>query len=158
GIAGAEDDVGESGDRFVAGAFEGRIRPGIERDEIDLGGNTGEQLYQGARLGRAVIDALQHYIFEGDAPRIAGARIGPAGLEQLGDRIFLVERHEHVAQLVGDRVQRDREVDAELGAAAADRRHHAGGGEGDLALRDRQALAVHDDLQRLRHIVVIVER
>ena len=86
------------------------------------------------------------------------AGIGAARVEQLGDRIFLVERHQHVAQLVGHRVQRDREVDAELGAAALDHRHHARGRERDLAPRDRQPLVVHDDLQRLRDVVVIVER
>src|SRR5581483_8892488 len=36
GIAGAVDDIAEGLDRFVGRAFEGRARPGVEGNEIDL--------------------------------------------------------------------------------------------------------------------------
>ena len=81
-----------------------------------------------------------------------------AGVEQFGDRVFPVERHQLIAQFVGHRVQRHREVDPELGADAGDHRHHPRGRQRDLAARDRQPLRVHHDLQRRRDIVVIVER
>ena len=55
-------------------------------------------------------------------------------------------------------MQRDREIDRELGAAPADHRNHPGGRQCDLAPRDRQTLPVHDDLQGRRDILIIVER
>ena len=81
-----------------------------------------------------------------------------AGGQQLGERIFSVERHDLVPERVADRVQRDRQVHPQLRAAAPHGRHHAGRREGDAALGDGDALAVHDDAERLGHVVVIVER
>ena len=85
-------------------------------------------------------------------------RIAAAGRHQLGERIFAVQRHQLVAQLVADRVQRHREVDAELGAGAVHHRHHAGGGQRDAPPRQADAFVVHDDLHRLGDVVVIVQR
>ena len=49
-------------------------RPGIERDQVDLGRDAGDQPHQFARLGLAVVHALQHDVFEGDPPRVGRAR------------------------------------------------------------------------------------
>lgn len=157
-VAGIEDDVAEGGDGGIAAALEGRPGPGVEGDQVDLGRYPFDQLHQRLRIGGRIVDAFQHHIFEGDAPGVAEARICAAGLHQLGDGVFLVDRHDLVAQLVGHRMERDGEIDAELGAGTLDHRHHAGGRERDLALGDRDPLAVHDDAQRLGDVVVIVER
>src|SRR5207248_8530074 len=116
-IAGGEDDVGERRDRRRGRTFKGRARPWIERDQVDLGGDALEEAYQFARLGRTVVDPVQHYVFEGDAPSVTRPRISPAGVVQFPQLVFLVERHEPVAQLIGDGVQRHREIDPDLGAA-----------------------------------------
>ena len=87
-----------------------------------------------------------------------GAGVGAAGRQQFGDRIFAVERHQLVAQLVGDRMERDRQADAELGSAARHHGHDAGRRQRDLALGEAQSLRVHDDGQRLGQVVVVVER
>ena len=55
-------------------------------------------------------------------------------------------------------MERDREPDAELSAAALDHRHDAGGGERDSPARERDPLGVHDDVQRLGDIVVVEQR
>ncbi len=55
-------------------------------------------------------------------------------------------------------MQRDREIDPELGAAPADHRDHPRGRQCDFAPRDRQTFRIHDDLQGSRDILVIVER
>ena len=92
---------------------------GLNGIRLILAGNARQQLHQRPRIGQAVVDALQHHIFEGDAPRIGGAGIGAAGLDQLGDRIFLVDRHHLVADFVAHRVQRDRQAGADLAPARA---------------------------------------
>src|SRR5690242_2382582 len=54
-IAGAVEDGGEALDGVAVGTFIGGARPGIERDEIDLGGNSLEQLDQTAGVLPAII-------------------------------------------------------------------------------------------------------
>src|SRR5262245_32870711 len=89
-IAGAVQHRGEALDGLAIGALIGGTRPGIERDEVDLGGDAPEQLDQALGVVEAVIDALEHHIFEGDAPGVGQARIGAAGRQQRIDRIFAV--------------------------------------------------------------------
>src|SRR5690606_40993460 len=81
---------------------------------VDVGRNVLQQPHQLARFRRAVVDAVQHDIFGGDAPRIVGARIFPAGLQQLLEGGALVDWHENVAHLVRHRMERDGEIDAKL--------------------------------------------
>ena len=87
------------------------------------------------------------------APRVAAA-----GGDQLGDRVFAVQRHQFVAQIVAHGVQRDGEVDAELGAGAVHHRHDAGGGQRDPAAGQGDALVVHHDHHGLGDVVVVVQR
>src|SRR5665213_3346096 len=90
GIARAVHDLGEFLDLVPVGAFIGRAGPGIERDEIDLRRNAANELHQFFRIGQGIVHALQHHIFERDAPRVGGAGIIAAGLQQFPQRIFLV--------------------------------------------------------------------
>ena len=131
---------------------------GLNGNEIDLGGNAGQQAHQLARFGQAVVDALQHDVFEGDAPRVRQHRIVAARLEQLGDRILAVDRHQLVAQLIAHRMQRDGERRAGLGAPARDLRHDARRRQRDAPLRHRQRLAVGGQLHRRLDVVEVVER
>src|SRR5262249_304327 len=66
GVAGGIHDIAKTGDRRLARTFEWRAGPGVERNEIDLGGDAGEKSHQGTGIGRRIVDALQHDIFEGD--------------------------------------------------------------------------------------------
>jgi hypothetical protein len=64
-------------------------------------------------------------------------------------RILLVDRHQHVAQLVAHRVQRDRQHDADLVAGADDLGTTPEVDSVMRRLRQRQAVAVGGDQQRL---------
>ncbi len=157
-IAGRKDDVGKRLDPLPIGTFVRRAGPGIEGNQIDLGRNAFQKPHQFARLGRPVIDILQHHIFEGDPPGIGDAGIGPAGLQQLLQRIFLVERHEPVAQIVAHRMQRDREHGRGLGAEPSNLRHDARGRDGDPPFRQSEPVAVGKHADRIAHIFEIIER
>lgn len=52
------------------------------------------------RVGLRIVDAAQHDVFECDPSCIGGTRIAAAGGDQLGDRVFAVQRHQYVAQIV----------------------------------------------------------
>ncbi|MCY1294668.1 hypothetical protein D9M70_439730 [compost metagenome] len=106
----------------------------------------------------AVVDVLQHHIFEGDAAGVGKPRIGAAGVHQFLQRVLLVDRHQHVAQVVAHRMQRDRQHDADFLTGAIDLRHDTGGRKSDAALGERQALAIRGDQQRGFHLFEIVER
>src|SRR3546814_2118818 len=79
-----------------------------------LGGDALQQPHQFLRIGRRVVDALQHDVFEGDAARVAEPRIFGAGTQQLGNRVFAVQRHDLVADVVAYRMQRSEEHTSEL--------------------------------------------
>ena len=134
-----------------------RARPRIERNEIDLGRNALEQLHQEPGVVEQIVDALEHHIFEGDAPRIGGAGIIAARLQQFGNRIFPVQRHQFVAQFVAHRVQRDRQHDADFFSGADDVGHHARGRKRDAAAGNADALIVGNDQQRIAHRIEIVQ-
>src|SRR5262249_42875281 len=116
GVAGIENDLGEFLDSLPIRALVGGAGPRIERDEVDLRRNAREQVDQRLCVGKRIIDALEHDVFERDAPRVGNTGIVAAGVEQLRDRIFAVERNEFVAQFVAHRVQRHRQHAADFGA------------------------------------------
>src|SRR3546814_10206 len=78
-----EDDVRESLHPLIRRTFVGSTGPGVERNEVHLGGQLvfADQADKLARILVAVVLVLQHHIFEGDAPGIVGARIVGAGLQ-----------------------------------------------------------------------------
>ncbi len=88
-----------------------------------------------------------------EAPGIAAA-----GGDQLGDRVFAVQRDQFVAQVVAHGMEGDGEVDAELGAGAVHHGDDTGGGQRDAAAGEGDALVVHRDGHRLGHVGVVVER
>ena len=156
--AGGEQAVGKALDGIPIAADVLAARPGVEGDQVDLRRDSLEQSGELLRLGQGIVDILQHDILEGDAPRVVGTWVAAAGGQQLGQWILLVEGHDAVAQLVGHRVQRNRQVDAELLAATRHHRHHTGGRQRDLAAAQGDAGRVHDDGQGLRHVVEVIKR
>src|SRR5204862_4120650 len=97
-IARPVHDLRETLDLLPIRALVFRAGPGIERDQVDLGRDAGEQLHQRLGVGERIVDTLEHDVLEGDAPRIGQARVVAARIEQLRYRIFAVERHELVAE------------------------------------------------------------
>src|SRR5690606_13609916 len=69
GIALAIDDIGKAFDAARGRSAIVRTRPGVERDQIDLGRNAGEQAHQFLGFRVAVVDAVEHHIFKGNAAR-----------------------------------------------------------------------------------------
>ena len=110
------------------------------------------------RVGVGVILVLQHDIFKGDAPGVGGAGVIGTGLQQLLDAELLVDRHDFVAHLLGDRVKRDCQIDADFLPAAFHHRHDAAGRQGDAPFGQGQTVAVHHQLQRIADIVEIIQR
>ncbi len=55
-IAGVEDDLGKALDRLPVGTFIRGVRPRIEGNEVDLGGQPLEQAHQRLRLGDGIVD------------------------------------------------------------------------------------------------------
>src|ERR1700722_18747048 len=82
GIAGVENIFRELFDLIPVRTLVARARPRVERNEIDLGRNALQQLDQQLGVVERIVDALEHHIFERDAPRIGGAWIISAGLQQ----------------------------------------------------------------------------
>src|SRR5262245_9669787 len=158
GVAGIEDDFGKFLDSLPIRALVPGAGPRIERDEVDLRRDAREQLDQRLGVGKRIIDALEHDVFERDAPRVGNAGIVAAGVEQLRDRIFAVERNEFVAQLVAHGVQRYRQHAADFGTRARNIRHHARRRERDAALGDGDPVAIRRDQERVAHRLEIVER
>src|SRR3954454_23676483 len=155
-----EDDVAEGADALVGRAFVPRSQPRIERDQVHLCRKLvlADQPHELARVLRTVVLVLEHHIFEGDAPRIVRAGVSRAGFEQLLDPVFPIERHDLVTDLFGHGVKRHCEIDPDLFAGARHHRHDARSRKGNPSPRQSEAVAVHDDLQRIPHIFEIVER
>ena len=120
---------------LVAEAFDGRLRRAavlrsrkwIERNEIELGRLVAQQLRELARVFRLVVDAVEHHVFERHAAAVLLVEVVPAGLEQLGDVVLAVDRHELAAQLVVRRVQRHGERAVHFFGQLVDLRHQARG-------------------------------
>ena len=54
------------------------LRDRVEGDQIDLGRDPAQALYQLARAREVVVDPIEHDIFEGDAG-VGGLGVAPAG-------------------------------------------------------------------------------
>ena len=117
-----------------------------------------QQPHRLAGLFVGIVLVLEHDIFERDAAGVGGAGVGGAGFEQFLDAVFLVERDDFVADFLGHRVKRNRQIYADFVATALHRRNDAAGRQRNASFRQRQPVAVHDQLQRALHIVEIVER
>ena len=82
-----------------------------------------------------------------------------AGVEQLGEGILPVHRHDLLAHLVGRAVERKREAHLQrLLGELADARREAAGGNRDVPRADADAPMRVDDLDRLHQVGVIRQR
>ena len=135
-----------------------RARERVEGDEVELRGLAAQQPREFTRLRTLVVDAIEHHILEGDAAAVLFIDVVPAGLEQLGDRVLAVDRHELVAQRVIRRMQGHRERAVGLLRELVDLRHEAGGRERDAAARDVEAKIIEHDAHCGHDITEVGER
>ena len=150
--------VAERSDHRHRRATEMRARERVEGDEVELRGLAAQQLRERASLRTLIVHAIEHHILEGDAASVLFIDVVPAGLEQLGDRVLAVDRHELVAQRVIRRMQGHRERAVGFLRELVDLRHEAGGRERDAATRDVEAKIIEHDAHCGHDITEVGER
>ena len=67
---GLENQVAERAHPLGRRTFIHRTGPGVEGDEVDLGGDAGDQLHEPLRVRIRIVHAFQHDVFEGDAAAV----------------------------------------------------------------------------------------
>ena len=83
----------------------------FERDQVDFAGDAAQQFDQLPRVFQCVVHAAQHDVFPGDAAVLAVVLyVLMAGIQQGGEAVTRVHRHDFVAQFVVRRVQGDGEA------------------------------------------------
>ena len=106
----------------------------------------------------AVIDTAHHRILKADA----AARlllVAAAGRDQLLQRERIVDRHHAGTGLIVRRMERDRQCQLQMALRQlVDLGHKAAGRQADVAHTDVDALRAGDDLQKVHHIIKIVQR
>ena len=152
------EDLAEPLDRRRAGALVARARKRVERNQVHFRRPVLEQLHELVRVLRVVVDAVEHHVLERDAARVLLVHVLPASIEQLGDRMLAVDRHQLVAQRVVRRVQRHGQRAVGLLGEPQHLRHEAGRADRDTTARDVEAEIVHHDLGGRHHVAIVRER
>ena len=93
-----------------------------ERGQMDVA----HQCDQVPRVGRLVVDAVEHHVLERDEVARRPLEVAQARGHQAFERVLAVDRHQTVAQRVGRRVQRHGERDRALVAQPIHPRDEAG--------------------------------
>src|SRR6185312_1233832 len=150
--------VAEALDGRGARAPVARTRKWIERNEIDLGGMAVQQTRKRARLRRRIVNPVEHDVLEGHAAAVLLVQVVPAGRQQFGDRMLLVDRHQLVAQRVVRGVQRHRQSHVGLFGQSVDLWHETRSGERHAPARQVEAEIVQQDPQRRHHVAEVRQR
>ena len=79
-------------------ALQARLGERVERDQVELAAHQSCKLDQFLGVLVGVIDAVQHAVFKSDEVARRMRQIALASGQQLLQRVFLVQRHEFVAQ------------------------------------------------------------
>ncbi len=131
-------------------------RGGVERDQVDVGGQRADEAGQLGDVRGPVVHPVDQRPLHRE-PSVGRRHVVGAGLGQHRQRVPPVDRHQLVAQLVVGGVQGDGEVDRELLAGQPpDARDDADGGEGEAA--GRQSEVGVDPLDRRPRAVVVGQR
>mmetsp|Transcript_21677 Transcript_21677/g.84466 ORF Transcript_21677/g.84466 Transcript_21677/m.84466 type:complete len:526 (+) Transcript_21677:1337-2914(+) len=157
--AGLDQHLGEGLNPRIGAAREPRGRKRIERDQVELAGHLAlQQLDQFARLLGRVVHLLQHAVLEGDEVARRAVEVAVAGVEQFGDGVFLVQRHELIAQRVGRGMQTHRKRHRAILAQPVDHRHHARRGHRHPTAAQAIAMVVQHGLEGRHELVVVLQR
>src|ERR1700691_6231473 len=105
---------------------------------------------EGAGLARRIVDSGEHHIFERDAAAVLLIDVMPAGIEQFGYRMLLIDRHELTSQRIVACMQRygERAVDllrelADLRRKPRSRQRHAAAREVKTAIVEKNPQCRH---------------
>ena len=151
-------DVGKGVDAVARGPLVRRAGPFVEGDQVDLGGDPFQELYQPVRVFLGVVHPVQHHIFKRDPFRVRQAGIGLQRIQQGFDIPALVDRNQLVTHGVCGGVKADGQKAADFGRGAGDFGDHAAGRQGDAAAAKGDAFTVHHDLHRVADVVEVVKR
>ena len=99
----------ESIDSRVRRSFERNSWRGVERDQIDLGLDAGQQLRESTRVLRRVVHSVEKHVLESDAaPSLSGNRRHASRMA--ASDVLGIGRHQRGSLLFGRRMKRDRQV------------------------------------------------
>ena len=125
---------------------------GVVGDKIDFGADAGGSFGEDGGVLRVGIDAIDEDVFEGDLLVLLGVP-DAEGVEEFGDGILLVHRHDLFAGFIVRAVEGDGEADllGEIGEFLY-LGDESGGGDGDAAGADVEAPVGGDHIDRLAEI------
>ena len=124
---------------------------------MQIAARAAQQLHQlRGEFGR-VVDAVEHAVLERDEVARRHGQVAHAGLHQLSNRVFFVERHQAFAQGVRGRVQGHGQRHRAVLAQAVHHGHHARGGHGDAPARQAVGVVVEHDLEGGHEFGVILQ-
>src|SRR5256885_13369714 len=151
-------DLGEAADALGLGAAKLRAGERVEGNEIELRAHSRRDGQELAGMLLAVVDTVEHYIFESDEVARRLFQVAIARRDQLAQGIFAIDRHQTVAQRIVRRVQRDGKRHRALVAQPVHAGYDAGGRDGDPAARQPIGVVVEHQPQRLDYAVEVKER
>lgn len=141
-----------------ARAFPGEPIDGVVGDEIDLGVDGSCPLGQEMRLGDHVIHIFDEDVLERDVLLALGAPVLQR-VEQLGEVVLLIHRHDAAADFVAGAMQGDGEADLHRKVRElADLRREAAGAHGHVPRTDADAPFGIQDLDGLGQVGVVRQR
>jgi hypothetical protein len=107
-------NVAEPHDGRGRGASIVRPRKHIEWNQVEFCRVTLHQTGKLPCMLRLVVHAVEHYVFECDAAAVLLIDVVPARVKQFRDRMFPIDGHEFIAQLIVRRMQGNGQRDIAL--------------------------------------------
>lgn len=154
----------EGQEGFIARGFVAGETLRIVRDQVDDAGEVAAEGEHGVRVGDGVVDAFDEDVLDEQAG-LGSEGVGEQGGFEIGQGHGFVDGHERVAQGVGGGVKGNGDTQIfEGGFPAREGREFleavnaADGGDGDLGVREIEAVGVREDADGLQDIVEVVER
>ena len=117
-----------------------------------------DQRQQFAGMRVAVVDAVEHDVLKRNEIARCLVQITLTGSHQCFQRIFLVDRHQLVAQLVVRRMQRDGQGHGAFVAQAIHHGHQTRGGHRNATARKAVSVIVQHQPERGNRVLEIGER
>ena len=109
-------------------------------------------------MRQAIVHAIQQHIFKGDEITRRRREIALACRHQCGERIFLIDRYQHVSQLIVRCMQRYRQGHRTRLTQPVHRRYHARRAHRHAPPRQTISVIVEHDIQRGDDIIEISQR
>ena len=158
GDLGPGEHRGKAVDGEVTGPPPSEALHGVVGDEIDLGVKPPRVPGEDGGLLEGVVDVLDEDVLEGH--HLALLRlVFDTGVEELGEGILAIDRHDLLADFVSGAVKRKGEPDLQrLLREKPDLRRKSAGGNGNFARADANTPRCVDDVERGQEIGVVGQR